>query len=118
MLLESCEPVVPAVGESGEELPGQLDKAIIACRADDVSEIASLGRTLARWREEILNHHRTGASNGPTEGMKFWAKQVKRAGRGLSTFENYAGLRVLLYAGGVTWPVTVQARRLSRTRPH
>jgi transposase len=40
-----------------------LDKAIIACRADDVPEIISLGRTLARWREEILNHHRTGASN-------------------------------------------------------
>ena len=24
-----------------------------------------IGRTLDRWREEILNHHRTGASNGP-----------------------------------------------------
>jgi transposase len=94
-----------------------LDKAIIACRADDVPEIASLGRTLARWREEILNHHRTGASNGPTEGMNFCAKQVKRAGRGFSTFNNYR-LRVLLYAGGVTWPVTIQAPRLSRTRPH
>lgn len=93
-----------------------LDKAIIACRADDVPEIASLGRTLARWREEILNHHRTGASNGPTEGMNFCAKQVKRAGRGFSTFKNYR-LRVLLYAGGVSWPVTIQAPRLSRTRP-
>jgi hypothetical protein len=30
-----------------------LDKAVIACRADDVAEIASLGRTLGRWREEI-----------------------------------------------------------------
>jgi transposase len=94
-----------------------LDKAIIASRADDVPEIASLGRTLARWREEILNHHRTGASNGPTEGMNFCAKQVKRAGRGFATFKNYR-LRVLLYAGGVAWPVTVQAPRLSRTRPH
>jgi transposase len=94
-----------------------LDKAIIACRADDVPEIASLGRTLARWREEILNHHRTGASNGPTEGMNFCAKQVKRAGRGFSTFKNYR-LRVLLYAGGVAWPVTIQAPRLSPTRPH
>jgi transposase len=93
-----------------------LDKAIVACSADDVPEIASLGRTLARWREEILNHHRTGASNGPTEGMNFCAKQVKRAGRGFSTFKNYR-LRVLLYAGGVTWPVTIQAPKLSRTRP-
>jgi transposase len=94
-----------------------LDKAIIACRADDVPEIISLGRTLARWREEILNHHRTGASNGPTEGLNFCAKQVKRAGRGFSTFKNYR-LRVLLYAGGVAWPVTIQAPRLSNTRPH
>ena len=94
-----------------------LDKAIIASRADDVPEIVSLGRTLGRWREEILNHHRTGASNGPTEGMNFCAKQVKRAGRGFSTFKNYR-LRVLLYAGGVTWPVTIQAPKLSRTRPH
>jgi len=94
-----------------------LDKAIIACRADDVPEIASLGRTLARWREEILNHHRTGASNGPTEGMNFCAKQVKRAGRGFSNFKNYR-LRVLLYAGGVSWPVTIQAPKLSRTHPH
>jgi transposase len=94
-----------------------LDKAIIACRADDVPEIASLGRTLARWREEILNHHHTGASNGPTEGMNFCAKQVKRAGRGFSNFNSYR-LRVLLYAGKVAWPVTLQAPKLSRTRPH
>jgi transposase len=94
-----------------------LDKAVIACRADDVPEIATLGRTLGRWREEILNHHRTGASNGPTEGQNFCAKQVKRAGRGFATFKNYR-LRVLLYTGGVTWPVTIQAPKLSRTRPH
>jgi transposase len=94
-----------------------LDKAIIACRADDVAEIVTLGRTLSRWREEILNHHRSGASNGPTEGMNFCAKQVKRAGRGFSRFSNYR-LRVLLYAGGVAWPATIQAPSLSRTRPH
>jgi transposase len=94
-----------------------LDKAIIACRADDVPEVRTLGRTLSRWQEEILNHHRTGASNGPTEGLNLCAKQVKRAGRGFSTFANYR-LRVLLYAGGVAWPVTIQAPKLSRTRPH
>jgi transposase len=40
-----------------------LNKAIIGCLDDEVPEIVSLGHTLARWREEILNHHRTGASN-------------------------------------------------------
>ena len=44
-----------------------LDKAIVGCKSDEVDEIRSLGETLERWRTEILNHHRTGASNGPTE---------------------------------------------------
>jgi hypothetical protein len=42
--------------------------------------------------------------------VNFCAKQVKRAGRGFATFKNYR-LRVLLYAGGVVWPVTFK-------RPH
>jgi hypothetical protein len=45
-----------------------LDKAIAGCLNDEVPEIVSLGRTLARWRAEILSHHDTGASNGPTRG--------------------------------------------------
>jgi hypothetical protein len=45
-----------------------LDKAIAGC-ADDVEEICSLGSTLAQWCAEILAHHDTGASNGPTEGL-------------------------------------------------
>jgi len=94
-----------------------LDKAIVACAADDVPEIRTLGHTLGRWRDEILNHHRTGASNGPTEGQNFCAKQVKRAARGLTNFRHYR-LRVLLYTGGVAWPTTIKPPRLSRTRPH
>ncbi len=91
-----------------------LDKAIVGCRTDDVEEIRSLGETLARWRKEILNHHRTGASNGPTEGLNFCVKQVKRAGRGFTCFEHYR-LRVLLHAGGVTWPQRPSPPRI-RTR--
>lgn len=93
-----------------------LDKAIVACAADDVAEVRTLGRTLSRWREEILNHHRTGASNGPTEGQNFCVKQVKRAGRGFTNFTHYR-LRVLLYTGGVDWPRTINPPKLSRTRP-
>jgi transposase len=94
-----------------------LDNAIAACREDPVAEIRTLGRTLSRWRQEILNHHRTGASNGPTEGQNFCAKQVKRAGRGFTRFSHYR-LRVLLYAGGVSWPAPVRAPRISSARPH
>ena len=43
-----------------------LDKAIVACSTDEVAEVRSLGTTLASWRTEILAHHDTGASNGPT----------------------------------------------------
>ena len=80
-----------------------LDKAIVACRHDDVAEIRSLGRTLTRWRTEILNHHLTGASNGPTEALNLVIKKVKRAGHGFRRFDHYR-LRCLLHAGGVTWP--------------
>lgn len=94
-----------------------LDNAIDACKSDEVPEVRAMGRTLAHWRMEILNHHRTGASNGPTEGANFCAKQVKRAGRGLTNFKHYR-LRVLLYAGGVTWPSQIRPPRIGSTRPH
>jgi transposase len=94
-----------------------LDHVIAACASDVVPEIRTMGRTLSRWHEEILNHHRTGASNGPTEGMNFCAKQVKRAGRGFANFDHYR-LRVLLNAGGVTWPTTICPPRIGSARPH
>ncbi len=82
-----------------------LDKAIEGCRTDWVDEIQSLGRTLARWRTEIVNHHATGASNGPTEWLNLPVKKVKRAGHGFRCFANYR-LRILLHAGGCDWPST------------
>ena len=89
--------------EDVEEAATLLDKAITGCLQDPVPEIRSLGRTLSRWRPEILNHHRTGVSNGPTEGQNLCVKKVKRCGHGFSDFDNYR-LRVLLFAGGVEWP--------------
>jgi hypothetical protein len=53
-----------------------LNKAIAGCLADEVPEIRSLGNTLKAWRPEILNHHRTGASNGPTEGLNLCVRKV------------------------------------------
>lgn len=95
-----------------------LDKAITGCSQDQVGEIRSLGRTLARWRTEILNHHTTGASNGPTEGLNLLVKKVKRAGHGFRSFVNYR-LRVLLHAGGVRRPPTRPPAPCIRTRaPH
>ena len=94
-----------------------LDKAIAGCTADVVEEIRSLGRTLASWRTEILAHHPTGASNGPTEGLNLCVKRVKRCGHGFKRFENYR-LRVLLHAGGVTWPSRPRPPRIRPRCPH
>jgi transposase len=94
-----------------------LDKVIAGCAADDVAEIQSLGRTLAAWRTEILAHHTTGASNGPTEGLNLCVKKVKRCGHGFQRFDHYR-LRVLLHTGGVTWPTRPTAPRIRTRAPH
>jgi transposase len=94
-----------------------LDKTIAGCLTDSVPEIVSLGRTLQSWREEILAHHRTGASNGPTEGLNLLVKKVKRCGHGFRTFEHYR-LRVLLHTGGVTWPARPSPPRIRTRTPH
>jgi hypothetical protein len=49
--------------------PTLLDKAIAGCLDGEVAGIRALGRNLDSWRTEILAHHDTGASNGPTEGL-------------------------------------------------
>jgi len=92
-----------------------LGRAVRACLDDDVPEIQSLGRTLSKWWTEILNHHRTGASNGPTEGMNLCIKKVKRAGHGYRCFDHYR-LRVLLHAGGCNWDHYTTPARPVRTR--
>jgi len=94
-----------------------LDKAIAGCAADAVEEIRSLGKTPASWRSEILAHHDTGASNGPTEGLNLCVKRVKRCGHGFKRFEHYR-LRVLLHAGGVTWPSRPRPPRIRSRSPH
>jgi transposase len=94
-----------------------LDKAIVACEVDSVAQIRTLGETLKRWRAEILAHHETGASNGPTEGLNLCAKKVKRCGHGFVNFENYR-LRVLLHAGGVTWPQRPMPPKIRSRAPY
>ncbi len=94
-----------------------MDKAIAGCIADDVEEIVSLGKTLTSWRTEIVAHHRTGASNGPTEGLNLSVKKVKRCGHGFRSFENYR-LLVLLHAGGVRWPERSVVPPIRTRSPH
>jgi transposase len=65
-------------------------------------EVRSLGRTLARWFDEITNWHKAFVSNGPTEAVNNLIKRIKRIGFGFRSFAHYR-IRVLLYAGRPNW---------------
>jgi transposase len=65
-------------------------------------EVRSLGRTLRRWRDQLLAWHHARVSNGPTEAANNLIKRIKRIGFGFRRFHHYR-LRVLLYAGRPNW---------------
>ncbi|HWL43047.1 MAG TPA: transposase [Ilumatobacter sp.] len=66
------------------------------------SEVRRLGRTIAKWRDQIVAWHRSHVSNGPTEAVNNLVKRVKRVAFGIRNFEHYR-LRALLYAGRPNW---------------
>ena len=61
-------------------------------------EVRRLGRTIKRWRDQIVAWHRSHVSNGPTEAINNLVKRVKRVAFGMRRFRNYR-IRALLYAG-------------------
>jgi transposase len=80
-----------------------IDRLIVdLADTDHPVEVRSLGRTLARWKEQIVAWHRSHVSNGPTEAVNNLIKRVKRAAFGFSSFRNYR-VRALLYAGKPNW---------------
>jgi transposase len=80
-----------------------IDRLIVELAdQDNPVEVRSLGRTLKRWKEQILAWHRSHVSNGPTEALNNLIKRVKRAAFGFSSFRNYR-VRALLYAGKPRW---------------
>jgi transposase len=81
------------------EAEAALDAAIAWCSKPEATiEQRRLAKTLRRWRNEILAHHTTGASNGKVEAVNVTIKQIKRSGRGFRNFANYR-LRILLTTG-------------------
>jgi transposase len=66
------------------------------------NEVHSLGRTIVRWRDQILAWHQAAVSNGPTEAVNNLIKRIKRIGFGFRRFAHYR-IRVLLYAGHPNW---------------
>ena len=91
----------------------QIDNPDIACEfvtrlAADLQddscppEVNSLGRTIARWKHQIVAWHTGHVSNGPTEAINNLVKRIKRVGFGITNFANYR-IRALLYAGKPNW---------------
>ena len=65
-------------------------------------EVRRLGRTIRRWRTQIVAWHQAHVSNGPTEAVNNLVKRVKRTAFGFRRFEHYR-IRALLYAGQPNW---------------
>ena len=65
-------------------------------------EVRRLGRTIKRWKDQIVAWHRAHVSNGPTEAVNNLVKRVKRVAFGFRRFEHYR-IRALLYAGKPNW---------------
>ena len=83
-------------------------------------EVRRLGRTIAKWRHQIVAWHRSHVSNGPTEAVNNLVKRVKRVAFGFRRFDHYR-IRALLYAGGPNWtlldhspPAEIRSARLRR----
>jgi transposase len=65
-------------------------------------EVRRLGRTIKRWKDQIVAWHHAHVSNGPTEAVNNLIKRVKRVAFGFRRFEHYR-IRALLYAGKPNW---------------
>lgn len=95
------------------ETAKRFDAFIRECTDSAVPELHRLARTALRWRTEILAHHSTGASNGPTEAVNLVVKKMLRVAHGFRNFDNFR-LRVLLHCG-VEWHTPPAARIRGRS---
>jgi transposase len=72
----------------------KLEKLIDKLKNSDLKRLKTLGRTLHRWRDELVNYFTFKITNGFTEAMNNTAKLVQKRGYGYKSFRNYR-LRVL-----------------------
>jgi transposase len=80
-----------------------LDELAVDLQDDEFPpEVRALGRTLTRWRDQIVAWHRARATNGPAEAINNLVKRVKRGAFGFRRFRHYR-IRSLLYAGRPNW---------------
>jgi Transposase len=82
---------------TGRKLAEKLLDTLHTC---PIPEVKRLGKTLRRWREEILAYSATGGvSNGGTEAINGVIEKSRRLAHGFRNFTNYR-IRILLAADG------------------
>ena len=87
------------LGQATERLEAFFDDVAAVA----IPEIRRLGKTIRRWRTEVLTYFETdGLSNGRTEAINGLVKRIKRIGHGFRNIDNYR-IRLLLFCGGVNW---------------
>ena len=90
------------------EAARRFDAFVKEAKSSAAPELHRLAKTMSKWRREILAHHRSGASNGPTEAVNLVIKKVLRVAHGFRNLENYR-LRLLLHCG-VRWQTPAATR--------
>jgi transposase len=95
------------------EAARRFDAFVKEARSSSVPELHRLAKTMSKWRREILAHHRSGASNGPTEAVNLLIKKVLRVAHGFRNLDNYR-LRLLLHCG-VRWQTPPATRIRGRS---
>ncbi len=92
----------------------RFDAFVREAKSSSAPELARLAKTMSKWRTEVLAHHRSGASNGPTEAVNLLIKKMLRVAHGFRSLDNYR-LRLLLHCG-VRWQ-TPPAKRMRGRAP-
>ncbi|HDU8062899.1 TPA: transposase, partial [Legionella pneumophila] len=83
----ACRKVIPTFLDMLAELKQSTFKAL-----------ASLGKTLSAWKDEVARMWRFSKSNGITEGFHRKMKLIQRRAYGFRNFENYR-VRVRVLCG-------------------
>ncbi|MFH5823761.1 transposase [Georgenia sp. AZ-5] len=80
------------------------EQIVLTFHTCPVPEVARLGRTLRRWKEQFLGYFTTDrANNGGTEAINGIIELHRRIARGFRNRDNYR-LRMILVGGGLTHP--------------
>lgn len=89
---------------TNEVLAGEwVDELIVGfCDVSMPAEVRRMGRTIKRWKAQILAWHASRVSNGPTEAVNNLTKRIKRVAFGITNFTHHR-IRCLLYAGKPNW---------------